>query len=130
MNFKKAFKKTAWALSLGGFFWMVGNGLYIVIYCPTIVRLTADGSRAMVIFSFLIYGALLFAAIWATYGVVLWVVVAPLLRMANTLKGIHKLRLDCPQCGHLLKGATTEMIGDIGVCPKCKAEFVIEQKGD
>lgn len=41
-----------------------------------------------------------------------------------------KLRLNCPQCGRLLKGATREMIGDIGVCPKCKAEFAIEQKGE
>ena len=41
-----------------------------------------------------------------------------------------KLRLNCPQCGRLLKGATREMIGDIGVCPKCKAEFTIEQKGE
>ncbi len=39
-----------------------------------------------------------------------------------------KLIINCPQCGHSLKGATQEMIGDKGVCPKCKAEFVIEQK--
>ena len=39
-----------------------------------------------------------------------------------------KLRLECPQCGRSLKGVTEEMIGDIGVCAKCKAEFVIEQK--
>ncbi len=39
-----------------------------------------------------------------------------------------KLRVNCPQCDRLLNGATTDMIGDTGVCPKCKAEFVIEQK--
>ncbi len=39
-----------------------------------------------------------------------------------------KICLDCPQCGHLLKGAIQEMTGDTGVCPKCKSEFVIEQK--
>lgn len=38
------------------------------------------------------------------------------------------LKISCPQCGRLLKGATQAMIGDIGVCPKCKTEFVIEQK--
>lgn len=39
-----------------------------------------------------------------------------------------KLKISCPQCGHSLKGATEDMIGDTGVCLKCKAEFVIEQK--
>ena len=33
----------------------------------------------------------------------------------------------CPQCGMELYGATEEMIGDIGVCKKCKAEFTIRQ---
>lgn len=37
-----------------------------------------------------------------------------------------KLRIKCPDCGRLLKGATEAMIGDIGVCPKCKAEFTIK----
>lgn len=40
----------------------------------------------------------------------------------------NKLQVNCPKCGRLLKGATREMIGDIGVCPKCKVEFVIEQE--
>lgn len=39
-----------------------------------------------------------------------------------------KLIINCPQCSRSLKGATQEMIGDTGVCPKCKSEFVIEQK--
>jgi len=39
-----------------------------------------------------------------------------------------KLKLVCPQCGRPLYGATQEMTGDTGICPKCKAEFVIEQK--
>ena len=29
-------------------------------------------------------------------------------------------------CGRSLKGATQAMIGDTGVCPKCRTEFVIE----
>ena len=41
-----------------------------------------------------------------------------------------QMTIHCPQCGRLLKGATQEMIGDVGVCPKCKAEFTIEQKGE
>lgn len=36
--------------------------------------------------------------------------------------------INCPKCGRSLKGATQEMIGDTGICPKCKAEFIIEQK--
>ena len=39
-----------------------------------------------------------------------------------------KIKVNCPQCGRKLKGAMREMIGDIGVCPKCKVEFVIEQE--
>ena len=39
--------------------------------------------------------------------------------------GPKKLRIICPECGHTLRDATSQMIGDIGVCPKCKAEFVI-----
>ena len=40
----------------------------------------------------------------------------------------HDVRLvvHCPECGRSLKGATKDMIGDTGVCPKCKAEFTIE----
>ena len=40
-----------------------------------------------------------------------------------------QLVIRCPQCGRSLKGATQDMIGDIGVCQKCKSEFTIEQKG-
>lgn len=36
-----------------------------------------------------------------------------------------KLKVNCPKCGRWLSGVTKEMIGDIGVCTKCKAEFVI-----
>ena len=39
-----------------------------------------------------------------------------------------KIKVDCPQCGRKLKGATREMIDDVGVCRKCKAEFVIRQE--
>jgi hypothetical protein len=39
-----------------------------------------------------------------------------------------KIKVRCPECKKSLKGATDEMIGDIGVCPKCKVEFVIEVK--
>ena len=37
------------------------------------------------------------------------------------------LKVNCPECGRSLKGATHAMIGDTGVCVKCKAEFVIGQ---
>jgi hypothetical protein len=40
----------------------------------------------------------------------------------------EKVSINCPRCGRSLKGATQEMIGDTGICPKCKTEFVIEQK--
>ena len=40
----------------------------------------------------------------------------------------EKVSINCPRCGRSLKGATQEMIGDTGICPKCKAEFIIEQK--
>lgn len=38
----------------------------------------------------------------------------------------EKIKIICPNCGAFLKGTTREMIGDIGVCRKCKAEFTIE----
>lgn len=38
-----------------------------------------------------------------------------------------KLEIFCPQCGRQLYGASQDMIGDTGVCTRCKAEFVIEQ---
>ena len=41
---------------------------------------------------------------------------------------VRKLRLKCPRCGHNLKGATTAMIGDLAVCPHCKAEFEIRPR--
>jgi len=31
----------------------------------------------------------------------------------------------CPQCHVRLKGVTTQMIGDTGICPKCRVEFPI-----
>lgn len=37
----------------------------------------------------------------------------------------RKLKVSCPKCGRRLKGATSAMIGDIGVCQRCRAEFEI-----
>ncbi len=49
-------------------------------------------------------------------------------------KKSNKIRIACPECGSRLRGATQEMIGDIGVCGKCKCEFRIgvpqESKGE
>ena len=45
-------------------------------------------------------------------------------------QGKVKIKINCPQCGRSLKGATQDMIRDIGVCPNCKSEFTIEQKGN
>jgi len=39
-----------------------------------------------------------------------------------------KISINCPRCGCSLKGVTQEMIGDTGICTKCKEEFIIEQK--
>ena len=50
-------------------------------------------------------------------------------RLSKLQYKLLKIKVNCPQCGRSLKGATKDMIGDIGVCPKCKAEFAIEQKG-
>ncbi len=45
-------------------------------------------------------------------------------------KRITKLKIKCPGCGRSLKGVTRAMIGDVGVCPKCKVEFIIEPKDE
>jgi len=37
-----------------------------------------------------------------------------------------RLNINCPKCGATLRGVTTDMVGDIGVCPKCQAEFEIQ----
>jgi hypothetical protein len=39
-----------------------------------------------------------------------------------------KLMIRCPKCGRKLLGATNGMTGEIGVCHKCKAEFVIKEE--
>jgi hypothetical protein len=36
------------------------------------------------------------------------------------------LKIKCPGCNRTLKGVTTKMVGDIGVCNKCKTEFTIQ----
>ena len=38
---------------------------------------------------------------------------------------IHSLIVKCPKCGKRLRGATSDMVGDTGVCPRCDAEFEI-----
>lgn len=38
----------------------------------------------------------------------------------------RRVAVTCPGCGKHLKGATSDMVGDVGVCPTCKAEFEIE----
>ena len=38
-----------------------------------------------------------------------------------------KLSIRCPNCNRKLKGATEDIIGETGVCPKCKTEFKIER---
>ena len=42
---------------------------------------------------------------------------------------VRKLGLRCPNCNKKLKGATSEMVGDIGVCPRCGTEFEIKENG-
>jgi len=39
----------------------------------------------------------------------------------------NKLGINCPNCGHRLYGVTESMIGQIGMCKKCKAEFTIDK---
>jgi DNA-directed RNA polymerase subunit RPC12/RpoP len=38
---------------------------------------------------------------------------------------VEKMRVSCPKCGVSLRGVTSDMVGDIGVCPNCKHEFEI-----
>jgi predicted Zn-ribbon and HTH transcriptional regulator len=46
----------------------------------------------------------------------------------NTYTETEKLPIICPHCQRKLFGATRAMVGDTGICPKCKAEFIIEEK--
>lgn len=49
-----------------------------------------------------------------------------------TLSAIWKrqkaVSIKCPQCGKKLYRATEEMIEEVGICKKCKAEFAIKQE--
>ena len=38
-----------------------------------------------------------------------------------------KIKINCPECGRALRGVTNEMLGEIGVCSKCKTEFIINE---
>jgi len=42
-------------------------------------------------------------------------------------RDMARLKVVCPHCGANLHGATDEMIGDVGVCRKCRQEFTIER---
>jgi len=46
----------------------------------------------------------------------------------NTYTKTEKIPIICPQCHKRLFGATKDMVGETGICPKCKAEFIIEEK--
>ena len=37
-----------------------------------------------------------------------------------------KIAVVCPECAMKLKGATQDMVGDIAVCTRCKADFEIK----
>lgn len=37
-----------------------------------------------------------------------------------------RFKVNCPSCGRRLRGATTDMLGDVGVCPHCRTEFTIQ----
>lgn len=67
-------------------------------------------------------GRLVSLAIWLVY------LSQERVRRAFNDESSDNLRVNCPQCRRLLKGATKNMIGDTGVCPKCKAEFTIVQE--
>jgi len=40
-------------------------------------------------------------------------------------RNLGNIKVLCPSCGRSLRGATKEMVGDVGICPKCKTEFEI-----
>jgi len=72
---------------------------------------------------------MVWTAVTGCFGLIIAVaaLVRRLLRGAKPKTPTSSLKSNCPQCGRSLRGATQEMVGDTGVCPKCKAEFVIGQ---
>jgi hypothetical protein len=47
----------------------------------------------------------------------------------NAQMEVKVLKIKCPNCNRPLKGVTTKMVGDTGVCNKCKTEFTIQFPG-
>ena len=69
--------------------------------------------------------------VWAVYGIVCAIcasIYPSSKRCAATSDGARPLKVNCPKCGRRLRGATTKMLGDVGVCPKCKTEFPITEQ--
>jgi len=46
---------------------------------------------------------------------------------ARSTDGPWRIKVYCPGCNRTLRGATSDMIGDLGVCPKCRTEFIIPE---
>ncbi len=148
MTTKKWLTKVTLGLSLCAFCYPVFLSLYIIQNCPAILKASGD-SKGWYLVGGLGNGILLFSIVWIIYGIVRWVLIWPVCFMVKYLCNLQngsqvnkarnkqinyyeaksrKLRINCPQCGRSLTGATQDMIGDTGVCPKCKAEFTIQKE--
>jgi predicted RNA-binding Zn-ribbon protein involved in translation (DUF1610 family) len=75
-----------------------------------------------------VFAVAAFAAVWTLYVVVHLTIIKPSLWLVHACRGIRDVRVTCPQCGRRLWGATTKMLGQIGICPKCRTEFPITEQ--
>ena len=95
-------KKFVWKLTQ-----TIGLFLFVMVLAFVVLYLT-DGKWKNTIAAIAAYSALV-----------------PMLAIWKIKKAVS---IKCPQCGKKLYRSTEEMIGEVGVCKKCKAEFTIRQE--
>jgi len=114
--------KTLEMKSIDIFLWATW-GLFIVgilaaIFVGSIIPGGAIGLQIILIALFLL--GLLISALYGSKA-------ARIRRNLDICWPPQKLKVACPNCGRGLKGVTSDMIGDTGVCGKCKTEFEINR---
>lgn len=95
MKAKKRLTKIVLGLSLCAFLYPVSFSLFIILNCPTILR-TSGSTKGQYFAGGVINGILFFLAIWSMYGIIRWVIIWPLCKVARcfTLQKVQHKHTD------------------------------------